>query len=123
MDNNKLLRADEVAEILRTNKRGVSQLRREGKIACVRVPGGWCYPEWAVDEYVKRMLIPCQDQTKGPACAGSRSAASTTSYGQKPGVAANVALAQQTANKLKKRSQNSSGIGENQQGQVFQIRT
>ena len=69
-----------------------------------------------------RKVKPCQDETKGQDCAGSRSATVFTSSGPNTAAAASARLARQTATKLKSSSRNGCSDEDAEQGQVIRLR-
>ncbi len=80
-------------------------------------------PDGAWEEYIQRKMVqPCQDETKDLDSAGSKKGSATTLSGPKMGAAVSAALAQRTVEKLKSSLQSGSASDNAPKGHVIQAK-
>jgi excisionase family DNA binding protein len=99
-------------------------LIRAGRIAHVMVGKRIVVPREAIEAFVaQNTVLPCHDGTKAHDSVGSQSAGDSTFPGPNMVAAASARLARQTANKLKRSSQNGCKLGGGTTGQVIPLQS
>jgi hypothetical protein len=123
-DGPRLETIKELAERVGLKPRRIRGLIEGRKLAHIRIGSSVMVPMGAWARYVAdNTVLPCLDETKAPASAGSTSGAPTTSSGQSEGARASAALALQTAKKLKSLSRNGSAAEPGPPAPVIPLRS
>lgn len=114
----------ETAKVLGLTDGQVRGLLREGRIAFVRVGARLLVPRDAIQQFIIDFTVsPCRDETVVLACTSSKNATATTLDGQSAVAAGSAARAQQIAEKLKSRFQNSFASEPEQMGRVIPLKS
>lgn len=107
----------------RLSRYQVNRLLANGELTYFPLGSRKLIPAGAWEDYKQRKMVqPCQDETKVPGYAGSKRGYASTLSGPKTDAAVSVALALRTVKKLKLNSRNGSKNDNVPSGHVIQAR-